>query len=193
MRSLRENTADRRLLTPESTAKAAGWKCVFRATLRLQRDVMDLSVTREFACAPATFRWRFTRNKGQKFSTVATFCNNGHDERSQTVLAPSFPSRREVGDQCSDPAAGCFGPSSRGCPRSAHPRSSVVPGRQRRTSHLRLEHASSMRTVGKAGGPLSGEGLFTEHVGAVVESHGSLEKCPQLCGELVNTGGASPS
>ena len=44
-----------------------------------------------------------------QFSTVATFCNNGHDERSQTVLAPSFRSRREVGDQCSDPAARCFG------------------------------------------------------------------------------------
>ena len=226
MRSRREITADRRLLTARSTAKPAGWKCVFCATLRLQKDVVDLSTAREFACAPAAFRWRCTRNKREGLSTVATFCNNGHDERSQTVLAPSFPSRREVGDQCSDPAAWCFG-SGRRCPRSAHPRSSVASGRFRKNEFtVRLGPASSKRGAGRARGPVSGEGLFTEHVvvwscrrerGALgwiprvrgaawldltgtwdrsvdpQEDVGPLGQCPQLCGELVNTGGASPS
>ena len=196
MRSHREITADRRLLTARSTAKPAGWKCVFCATLRLQKDVVDLSTAREFACAPAAFRWRFTRNKGQGLPTVATFCNNGHDERSQTVLAPSFPSRREVGDQCSDPAARCFGPSGAGVSRSAHPRSSVVSGRHRERVHgpsrTRFSKAR-LREGAEDLCPKKGVSPSMSFLELSWRVRVSCTQCPQLCGELVNRGGASPS
>lgn len=194
MRSSLEITADRRLLTPRSTAKAAAVKCVFRATLRLRRDVMDLSATREFACAPAAFRWRSTRNKAAPFQPLASFRNNGHDERSQTVLAPSFPSRREVGDQCSDPAARCFGARTQVLngvlilDRPLASGSSLKIGCRPSRSPLLFE-ASPRR----AGGPLSEKRAFIEMSDLSRASVSLRSKFPQLCGELVNTGGAGPS
>jgi hypothetical protein len=99
-----EKTADRRLLTWKRRQNRRGQDDGPRATLRLRKDDEDLSTSAEIACgAPLSCR-RFTRNKGASFWLVAPFQNNGHDDRSRTVLAPSFPSRRVVGDQCSDPS-----------------------------------------------------------------------------------------
>ena len=117
-------------MTPTNAAKEAGRALGSFASADERFDYESVTWSYqhpcEFACALPVFRWWTTRNKAFLFPLVTTFRNNGHDDGEKSVLAPSFPSRREVGDQCSASTHGIPGGRAHGrFSRSTHPRSSA--------------------------------------------------------------------
>jgi hypothetical protein len=153
---------------------------------------VDLSATRKIACAPPAICRRFTRNKVASFHRVVRFRHNGHDERSQTVLAPSF--RHDGRSAISAPALrrGAQAPWAR--VYLAEPSSSIVRnvGNLQRVSPNR--DAGAMSVPRRRPGDLCPEKAFSE-MSELSTSERSISRgqCPQVCGELVNRGGAGPS
>ena len=142
----------RRLLTRTNATKkadrAVGWNASTRERFDYESVTWSYQHPREFACALPIFRWWTTRNKTPLFPLVAMIRNNGHDDGEKRVLAPSFPLRREVGDQCSDPATRCLQtPRVWVNSRSTHPPSSVVSGSSQRVcSSLRFRRSTRRRS-----------------------------------------------
>src|SRR5262249_3097326 len=87
-------TAVRRLLTWTNSAKDVNLALAPNESSGERFDYGSVTGTYQhlakIACAARSLRWRSTRNKPASSYLVTAFLNNGHDDCSKRVLAPSF-------------------------------------------------------------------------------------------------------